>query len=483
MRYWVLALLIACGSEKQKQVTPPPDPPPRQPPVVVDAAPPKHIPTTPLEEARDIITSKKRRDPTAFVALAHAQAAAKQLDAAKQTLADGLEAARAEKTSEGAKALAMGVEVYVALGDTDAAAKLVDETVERVKKEAFNDDLIATLLTPVFDLQHATLIERLAALVEKFDKVGERVMPGSPGWNAIVKNQTKPEALVQLVTYARYWNKQDIASELVKRVPPTADNASTALARELGLAGDKVGAKNVLALVAKSAAKEEPTDRATSYADLAEAYALLGDKTGSMSFEKKALADAAKTTGELDEDDVYGGKVGDALWQSIVVARALRGDVDGAVALATEKKGAGDVGWWLAQYGKLEAADRLLSLDKGESLHDSVEAIVGWLARHGDLEEAAKRALATSHKGSLAGIEHVMRAYALRGDLAKVDELGKRDKGGLQNIQLDAFTDLAGRTLARQGKCDEAVAAVKRVAVNRGEAMAAVARYCPDSKL
>jgi hypothetical protein len=50
-------------------------------------------------------------------------------------------------------------------------------------------------------------------------------------------------------------------------------------------------------------------------------------------------------------------------------------------------------------------------------------------------------------------------------------------------VQLDAFTDLAARMLARQNKCDEAVAAMKDVVLNRAECLAVVARYCPNSKL
>ena len=489
-RYSVLALLLACGNEHQKQATPPPDPPPRQPPVVVDAAPPKHVPTTPLEEARDTIMSKKRRDPTAFVALAHAQVAAKQLDAAKQTLADGLEAARAEKTSEGAKALAMGVDVFATLGDADAAAKLVDETIVRVKKESFNDDLIATLLSPVIGLEHAPLIERLAGLVKRYDKIGERVAPGSPGWNAVVAH-AGVSGLLQLATHARHAGEQQIASALLVQALPLAmkdpvQHAGTVLAIELVLAGDKLNAKKVLALDAARAAKHEPALRAVSYADLAAAHALLGDKTASATFEKKALAAAARAKQALEEnDELDEGQVGDTVWMQLAIARALRDDIDGAFTHTSGRRIAGDVAWWLVQFGKLEAADRMLAVvDGDEALHANVEAIVAWLARRGDLEAAAKRALeAKPYRGSIPGIEHVMRAYALRGDLAKVEELGKRDRGGLKNIQLDAFTDLAARMLARQGKCDEAVAATKRVAVNRGEAMAVVARYCPDSKL
>jgi hypothetical protein len=42
--------------------------------------------------------------------------------------------------------------------------------------------------------------------------------------------------------------------------------------------------------------------------------------------------------------------------------------------------------------------------------------------------------------------------------------------------------DLTARTLARQGKCDDAIGAAKDVP-NRGECLAVIARYCPNSKL
>src|SRR5688572_17057784 len=114
MKRWVIALLlVACGGKKDE---------PPKPTAAGDVSAIVTAPTNPLDEARRILSMTKKRDPEAWVALAHAQVAAKQTDAAKVTLEEALSAARADK--EGAPALVMATEVMLALGDSEGAAKL-----------------------------------------------------------------------------------------------------------------------------------------------------------------------------------------------------------------------------------------------------------------------------------------------------------------------------------------------------------------------
>src|SRR6188768_1025330 len=127
-RLVLIALLVACGDKKSD----------------VPAATVSDVvkPETPLAEAKRLLTTVPKRDPKAWVALAHAQAVAK-LPEAKQTLEAALAAARADTGDEATIALAHAVEVAELLGEDHA--QLPDAVAARL---AQTGALTATLLAP-----------------------------------------------------------------------------------------------------------------------------------------------------------------------------------------------------------------------------------------------------------------------------------------------------------------------------------------------
>jgi hypothetical protein len=477
-RWLLLVLLCACGGKKDDN----------KPAGEVAATVKK--PATPLAEAKQLLAAQRKRNPEEWVALAHAQAVAKD-PAAKQTLDDALSAAGSDQL-DGPAALVLATDVLILLGDTTNTQKLLDEGIAGLKAHNFPEDKLATLLSPVHDIQNPEALKRLAhaGIVEakKTDAVIARMRPSGPAWDAVVEAvaaldpHERGSAYIALARRSRRAGAP--APQLANRgVGYMMDGSDEWIeqARELALSNDATAAKALVAKAEKDARSQEAARRAQTYADLAELAMILGDAKGSEAYEKKALQAAEVAHDDLEEDDGFGGKAGDALWSALAVARARRKDLPGAVALVTDHlkgEAIGEVAYLLVEQGDRDAAPRFIELTKGEEQFDLIADIVELEAERGELEQAKQRMLAAPlHEGERPGIDHVLRQYALAGDVKAVRELV--GQGAFRNMQLDAFTDLAARMLARQNKCDEAIAAMKDVVLNRAECLAVVARYCP----
>ncbi|MBA3501890.1 MAG: hypothetical protein M4D80_10405 [Myxococcota bacterium] len=436
-RFVLIALLAACGDKREAPAP--------------TASLPLPTVSTPLSEAKQLL-AVGRRDPTAWVALAHAQVVAK-LPEALATLDAALSAARADTSREGAQALAFAVEVLDALGDTGGAAKLLDEAIARIAKDPDRDAILRLLRSPASHLTHASTKERLALLANE-------------GKAPVV-------VLVERAAEERRAGKPNVSivEEAAKLASETDEKILVAL--EAAVSGAPALAKKMVEGIPKLAHSQEAAERAETFAVLAAIHALANDKPGSQAFEKKSLQAVEKDSEEIDDDDI---------WIFLGLARAKRGEVDGAIELVKErlkdKHAAAKIAHDLTDAGELEAVKQILGAIDGEARWRATTDVVERLATT-NLDAA--RQLATAGpmwKMKLPGLEHVLRAYALRGDVASVHALGTETRQ-----QIDAFVDLAARMLARQGKCGEAVVAIKGVTVNRGEGLAVIARYCPDSKL
>jgi hypothetical protein len=476
----MLILLFACGGKKDE-----PKPAPS-----ADIAAVVAKSTTVLDEAKLILTAKKKREPTAWVALAWAQHVAKQDAEALQSLGFAVEAARADP-NDGPIVLVQVAELYWVMHDVHASTTL-GEGIEALRKASFHEDKIATTLSPVVALDWEEALDRVVKLGLEDDKLGHIISRAAVttdannghAWRSIEnvvfalpahQRSIATLALAQrsrlaghptpkVIAYA-----QDLAND---KAPELADAAM-----EVALVDPKEAVKHIPA-IEKMAHSQEAAQRAFTFGLLAELQAMAGNTAASEAFEKKAMQAAEKASDdELDE----------SVWATLAIARAKRKNVAGALALVREHlkgEAIGVVAYVLVEQGERDVAQKIIEELKGEEQFTAIADIVEYEAGRGDLEQAKTRVLAAPQwKGERPGIDHVMRGYALEGDIKAVRELGAQDKGGLKSIQLDAFTDLAARMLARQGKCDEAVAATKDVVVMRGECLAVIARYCPNSKL
>jgi len=492
----LLLVAVAC---KGKQQDPTPAPSTSDAKAVTAPSAPSDVPvtpaTTPLEEAVQLASAHKHTQPQVWVAIARAQAVAKQTDAAKATLAKGLEAARKESDYSGQEALVHGVEVYLALGDQAAAAALLDEAVVAIQKESLNRQvLLRELLAPDALLVHVPLIERLVAIAVTGNQFGAIVTGmgiGSPAWEIMLKQvRVLPDVhervgrLETVVQYARQSGEVDLAKKLAKEAAhlvakkPT-DFAVEALAKELAALGEIATAKRLVAHLpgeAAKAAKADPTDGAASiiYAELCELQARFGDAKASQALETK-MAPAVKAAKEhLDEDDVLGGKISDLAVVPIVVARVLRGQKDKAVNLAKRMlrgDAIGEAAWVLVDAGEPDAAGEILAPLQGDALDEAVFDIVELQARRTDLSPARQTVEATK-----SGAQPLLRRYAYRGDVKSIEALSTS-----QSFKDVGFAIVA-RVFALSGKCEEALTAAKQ-ADDRAETMAVIATYCPSSKL
>ena len=437
MKRLVFLLLVACGDK-------------REAPAPTTSLPTTPAATTPLSEATQLLGVGKR-DATAWVALAHAQVTAKRPEA-RSTLEQALAAARADTTRQGAEALVFAVEVLDALGDGEGAAKLLDEATERIAKDTDRPASLRLLLSPASNLGQRTR-ERLVLLANE-DKLPVVV-------------------IVERAQEARRGGKPDLAIVEEAAKVATDSDEKILVALEAAFSGAPALAKKLVEGVPKLAHSQEAAQRAETFALLAAIHALANDKAASLAFEKKSLQAADKDSEEIENDDI---------WVFLGLGRAKRGDVDGAIELVKErikdKYAASHLAHDLAEAGELDAAKKILGAIDGEARFRATADLVELLAIT-NLGAAQELVVAgPMWKMKLPGIEHVLRTYALRGDLAAVRALGEQSPP-----QVGPFVDLAARTLARQGKCTDAIAAAKAVTANRGECLAVIARHCPDSKL
>lgn len=463
-RLLLIAMLAACGDKKSEA-----------PAANVGAVVKRD--ETPLEEAKRLLTTVPKREPKAWVALAHAQAV-KQLPEAKATLDAALASARADDGDTGTIALAHAVEVASLLGRPDAAA-ILDEVVARIGKER---DVLAILFAPSERLTFPTVIDRLAPLATDHGVLDAVLQDTSPEQlPALVKavhamfEEKRTEPLTILARQARRMGKPDksLIDEAAKLAQKDMFQDEVEVATEAAKYGDAELAKKLVAGVPKIAHSQEAAERAGTFSSLAWIYTLAGDKAAAEGAEKKALQAAEAGHEEID----------DGVYMELAAARAKRGNFDGALALIKEhikdKEAEGDVAYLLADAGDLDGAKRILESITSDWRFPATADIVEELARR-DPEAAKALVLAAPQQKAMSpGIEHVMRAYALRGDVQAVRELGTRDRMGTKQGQLDVFTALAARSLAAKGDCPAAIAASKDVAVNRGEHLAVIARFCP----
>lgn len=486
MRWLVVIAVVACS--KTQDAPEDKTAKPRPMPVLVDAAPidaARPPATTPLEEAARLV--ELLPDPRAelLALLARAQAVAKQ-DGAKATLERALTRARKEGTAEddATHAVAYAIDAAAALGDDAQAKALQDELVTRLAGATG-----ASLLSPPLTVEHAPTIERLAARVAAQKELAvpavEHVVVGSPAWDAIVaavRALPPAERLPKLVVLASRAVESDPARGAPLVVEAAKDAAKTPdfarmLARLAILTGDLPLAKKLLAV---PVAKQPSLAAAEAHADLAEMFAVLGDKRRSLANEKLAIAAAKKVDPALYGSDAFDNPSGEATWTAIGIGRALRDGAEAGIAYAKQAGvDPGAIALGLVIDGK--PLDTALA----ENLRgDALVGVVRVLARRGALADAETRMLASPLvEDEMPGIAHVLREYGLRADAAALEALAPKLKGGFVTARLTGGYSLAAQTLAKRHECAQAIATLKRIDGSVPDAYAIVAYYCPGSKL
>jgi hypothetical protein len=444
MKWLFVVVLVACGGEKKAK----PEAPPQQ---------------TVLAAAREAVAKEGKREPPSVISLARAEAAANQTDAAKKTLADGIAIARADQTNVGPIALVLAVDALAAVGDTDGAAKLQAEVLADDKAASYPAELYAAVLAaePSYQPLRDALAARSIAHPE-YRRIIDGVAVEGPAWNALVAEASKQPVgklapLIQLAQTARQTGHPEIATPLAhaayEKIIAAEAPDSPWLARELFLLGDTESATKLLDASTSNIGKRDDKLRPSSWPEIAELYALFGNLAASKQAEAQVLPNV-----------------------SLASTFALRGDLERALAKPDD---AGRVAARMVMYGKLDIADQAIAKLTNERRQGAITFEVATLATRGDLAAAEKLSLASSY----AGFDELMRGYAVRGNAVKLESLAKADKSSTKSFTLDTNRAIAARVLARQHKCAEAAAAVRDVMLRRGEALADVARECPDARL
>jgi hypothetical protein len=211
-RWLLLVLLCACGGKKDDNK-----------PAAGEVAATVKKPATPLAEAKQLLAAQRKRNPEEWVALAHAQAVAKD-PAAKQTLDDALSAARSDQL-DGPAALVLATDVLILLGDTTNTQKLLDEGIAGLKAHNFPEDKLATLLSPVHDIQNPEALKRLARAgvveVKKTDALVARMRPSGPAWDEVLEGGRGKGK--RNVVFHELAHKIDMVDGTIDGTPPLPD--------------------------------------------------------------------------------------------------------------------------------------------------------------------------------------------------------------------------------------------------------------------
>jgi hypothetical protein len=159
---WLLVLLFACGGRQPSR------------PIV--------------DEAARWVAANRGHHIRIDIALAHAQAVAKQVPAAKASLEHGLSIAR---TTESLTELLESIDVLVALGDQAGATKVRDEVLEKYFTLSHRTVLIRDAYADT-DLQSPLALQTLADLAVSADgDVTEDLEVGSRAWDALVAHECR----------------------------------------------------------------------------------------------------------------------------------------------------------------------------------------------------------------------------------------------------------------------------------------------------
>lgn len=442
-------------------------------------------PASLLDDAAAQITGQPSPAPRDLVALARAQAAWKRPDAAKQTLAQALAAARADNTRDGTIALVLAVDVLHALDDAAAAAALRDEALGRLRADAQPGEALAQLFGPLAAVESSETLRQLATFtvtrVADADRVTRGVRPGTPAWDGLeaavraLEIEHRAVALVRLAERARQLGRTDVAKALIADPDASHTEDVAAYAHELIFAGDARGAQRAIGRPLSRTPDDGPLERAEMFASTALVHAHAADAKSSKADDAKAVA-ALQAAGDDVDDDVVS-----AVYVDLAAARLARGDTDAGFAIVRERldgEAPGEVAYVLAEIGKRDVAIRVLEgMKRGDDQRDAIADIVELDAEHGKLDAAVELAFKGGH-GSPPGIDAILRAYAYAGDVAAVDKLAAKDRDAFAKLELDAFHHVAAVTLAQRRDCAGATAAAAKLRVRRGACLATVARYC-----
>lgn len=440
MRGLALIALAACGSSADAPKPPPP------------AAPKLAM----LVEAARLATTDGER-----LALARAYLARGDAAQARATLA----LVRADPL---AFATEMAVlDVRTQLGDAvtdalDAAARRFSTGVEPAREQlerAFAEVESTSALAAV-----ASVLVKSPGFADLVETSAERseLAPKTARWRAVVDAVGKDSAgLLAVAKLARRMRATVLASELVHLAAETGTTAE--LAEELELQHDHGLALEI--------AKRIPTrtlttdlERTTDYFERAILEATLGNRTAAERWEARALALVPRPKPGVSYDDVTS--------TARAMVEAATGHIrDVRLTLGgMPHEALPPIVFALADHGWRDAAEEV-ALVSGANFAPTIDVLVRLDVVSGDLERA--ESLAIKWRASL---QPVLLAHARAGDLDKLTEVLARDRSPIAEVTRLVAMQRVAEALAKQGKCERAVAVATEL--KTATTFALVARYC-----